>query len=255
MKRLLFLTKSLSLLLFIFFCSCKKNDTTSDSTTADHSSLKEDYVAKMKKMIEAQKAAYNKNNESGMASRDTNFIVPSSGHYVDYLDFSTTELIQPIEDNGDTAILFNTSFFPGVMIDGQLLEGGLVSVVRPDGEYLNVILNDRRTSLLGPSKIITQIRSMSGCMVGSYELVDNSVTNLSVLPDGFVACPGDDPNPVATLNVRKWLECTGNCVGFTMATCYNNTTCRLMLFATRARGASAIAASCGIYCAKNPDAF
>ena len=144
------------------------------------------------------------------------------------------------------------------------LNGGVVSV--DSGiEPVNLLTDPPRYRKIAfifeplTSGIRARILTSSGYEIGRVIIEDSTVHTIeTALP---YSVPANKFQEVTTLS--KWWGCTKNCGSFAHVACYGNPDCMMLLVFSNLRmgtspgglGSGSIMASCGIWCAKNPNSF
>ncbi len=139
------------------------------------------------------------------------------------------------------------------------LTGGMVSI--DSGiEPVNLLTDPPRYRKIAfifeplTSGIRARILTSSGYEIGRIIIGDSTVHSIeTALP---YSVPANKFQEVATLS--QWWKCTKNCNSFSHIACYGNNDCMMLLTISNiggGLGSRSIRASCGIWCAKNPNAF
>ncbi|RAI99828.1 hypothetical protein LX64_04381 [Chitinophaga skermanii] len=258
MKRLFYLVPTLVVLIISLLASCKKEHaiTPIQDKSADEIA-KDSYIHRTQLKIAEQKSLLITQRKSSEFARDTNFYVGAgSDLYVVNLDFRTTEITKAVETNGDTTLVYTTQFRGGSQISGKPLKGGLLSIQKPNGDYLDILLNEVKTTWPMTPDTSIEVLSLHGAKAGYYKVRNGIIDEIHAYDPMFspIINP-NDPYPQETGSVRAWLNCTGSCMVTAAAVCTGYySTCLTTLIAGGAPvvvgAAVTVTAACGIYCSK-----
>ncbi|MGN6494424.1 MAG: hypothetical protein ACTHLE_20700 [Agriterribacter sp.] len=237
----------------IFIQSCKKDKGSTSVKPANNlqgvNSVIQVYANEYgeKRVTEASKRLINKDN-SGFSFSP----ISKSALALSSIDInSTTEINKFTDAENEEYHIFLTDYKATAN-----LNGGVVSVLLPNQRLLSYVAVIENTS---QDRVVSNVYSLSGEEVGTLEFLNGSMVNSTIS-----AVPTLDP---LTIQIRKWIKCSKECVRETVLVCASDPHCFLMYSISNAPipgskipgtklpaiggGTAALGIACGIMCMKD----